>query len=406
MRRAVATLAKRQSLLSSSSSKSVSSASSAWKSLLDSPSLPVAARGISQASTSASSSSSVAAAASQVRILNKKLLKKRAFRSSRKLDHLKKKARSPKKRRRLLFLVLTPSTPPKKKIIEKKKTLKPAAPRPYYAVAVLERLPIVAPLPPAWEVEYVEWIRSSKSRSRGKDLHAELGGEGGGASRQKSKKGSEHADGGEEEGEGDTGKWRPAPRVTEADEKGDQSSLRRCLDKRLFLVLGGGGVGEGGGGAVAAVTSLLPSAELRDGETTRATAERALAEAVPTLSSSSSSSSDAAADEDESLSSSSPSSSSVAEAYFVGNAPAGHLTLSGNEGGGGKGGTLFFHRAQLVVCGGSDLLSASSAEALFPSSSLRGDGGDKQRQHAWLTREELAERLGGGEIGELVKAML
>lgn len=211
-------------------------------------------------------------------------------------------------------------------------------------------------------------------------MPAELGGDSGGGG---GKKGGAAANASSDEQ--DKGKWRPAPRETEADRTGDVTSLRRRLDRRLFLVLGGAAeAAETGTATGSAALEALPSAEVGPGETTRSSAERALAEAVPALSPSSSSS------------------AAPVEAYFVGNAPAGHFGLEGRSG--GKGGTLFFHRAQLVAAGSGDLLSA--ADSLF-----RGGGGGssnlgRAKQHAWLTREELAERLGGGELGELVEAML
>ena len=253
---------------------------------------------------------------------------------------------------------------------------------------------MVAPLPPAWESEYLEWMRSKGRTAEGKQMPAELGGDGdggsGGGGGRGGKKGAAAAAAaaeGAEEQQQDKGKWRPAPRETEADRTGDVTSLRRRLDRRLFLVLGGGA---GGAGGTSEALEALPSAEVRQGETTRASAERALAEAVPALSPASSSSPAAAV-----------------EAYFVGNAPAGHFGLPGANGGGG--GTLFFHRAQLVAAGSGDLLSA--ADSLFRSGGGGRSGGGsgdvgRAKQHAWLTREELAERLGGGELGELVKAML
>ena len=261
--------------------------------------------------------------------------------------------------------------------------------QPFYAVTVLERLPVVAPLPPAWESEYLDWMRSKGRALDGKQMPAELGGGGGGDGGGGGRKSAAAPAAAENEQEPDKGKWRPAARETEADRSGDVATLRRRLDRRLFLVLGGGGGGAGGGGAGArAPLEALPSAEVGPGETTRASAERALSEAVPALSPPSPGSASASA--------------SGVGAYFVGNAPAGHLRLPEGEGGkGGGGGTLFFHRAQLVAAGG-DLLSA--ADSLFQGSG--GGASKQQQQHAWLTREELAERLGGGELGELVKEML
>ena len=41
----------------------------------------------------------------------------------------------------------------------------------------------------------------------------------------------------EREGQGGTDQWTPAPRETEADAAGDTTSLRRRLDRRLFLLV-------------------------------------------------------------------------------------------------------------------------------------------------------------------------
>lgn len=252
--------------------------------------------------------------------------------------------------------------------------------QPFYAVTVLERLPVVAPLSPASETEYLEWMKSKGRAFEGKQLPTELG-DGGGGGVGKGKKGAAAASAAENDGEEDKGKWRPASRETEADRAGDVTSLRRCLDKRLFLVLDGSS-GGGSGGESKDALKALPSAEIKQGETTRASAERALTEAVPALSPEASSSS-----------------SSSVEAYFVGNAPAGHFALPQNKG------TLFFHRAQLVAAGGGDLLSAS--DSLFPPTSANRSGSGGEPGHAWLTREELAERLEGGDgLRELLLAML
>jgi len=352
MRRALATLAKQRRR--SSHSFFFADALSAPSSSSSFLPLPVSARGISQASTSASSLSP----ASQVRHQAAKEGREgRCF-------CWRKKTRS------IGCLSLNLD------LLNLDKTL--SLPQPFYAVTVLERLPVVAPLPPTWESEYLDWMRSKGRMVEGKQMPAELGGGVGGGDGGGGKKGAAAvasalaAD--SEQGQQDKGKWRPAPRETEADRAGDVSSLRRRLDRRLFLVLGGTRTG----GALEA----FPSAEVNAarGETTRASAERALAEAVPALAPSNP--------------------ASVVGAYFVGNAPAGHLRLLGGAGAGGDrggGGTLFFHRAQLVAAGG-DLLSA--ADSLFQV------GGGGENKHAWLTREELAERLGGGELGELVKAML
>ncbi|XP_061451162.1 large ribosomal subunit protein mL46 [Rhineura floridana] len=63
-------------------------------------------------------------------------------------------------------------------------------------------------------------------------------------------------------------KFSPGPRITEADQKNDRTSLNRQLDQNLLLLVKQK-VGEED-------TWLLPQIEWQDGETLRATAERAL----------------------------------------------------------------------------------------------------------------------------------
>ena len=154
--------------------------------------------------------------------------------------------------------------------------------------------------------------------------------------------------------------WAPAPRPTPADESGDTSTLRRALDKRLFMLLGG-----------ASPTPRFPAAVQAAGqdEPIRAAAERALAAAIVA----------------------SPGSPPL-ETYFVGNAPAGHLAAAAASGVGGsaaagEGATLFFHRAQLIA---GDPAPASPADGPL----------------AWLTKEELADKVGPGPLADLVRQML
>ncbi|XP_060116299.1 large ribosomal subunit protein mL46 [Heteronotia binoei] len=65
-------------------------------------------------------------------------------------------------------------------------------------------------------------------------------------------------------------KFSPAPRITDADKDGDRTSLNRKLDQNLLLLVKQK-VGD-------QEIWLLPQAEWQDGETLRATAERALVE--------------------------------------------------------------------------------------------------------------------------------
>ncbi|XP_077173506.1 large ribosomal subunit protein mL46 [Paroedura picta] len=64
--------------------------------------------------------------------------------------------------------------------------------------------------------------------------------------------------------------FNPAPRITDADKDGDRTSLNRKLDQNLLLLVKQK-VGD-------QEIWLLPQAEWQDGETLRATAERALVE--------------------------------------------------------------------------------------------------------------------------------
>ncbi len=165
--------------------------------------------------------------------------------------------------------------------------------------------------------------------------------------------------------------WTPAPRTTPADASGDTSTLHRALDKRLFLVLKGGGSSRGGGSAGVRFPAALQGSG--EGEPIRAAAERALAAALIPA----------------------PGSPPL-ETYFVGNAPAGHLAAADAPGVAGddassssdSAATLFFHRVQLV--------------AGTPAPASAADG-----PLAWLTKEELAEAVGAeGPLGTLVRKML
>lgn len=149
---------------------------------------------------------------------------------------------------------------------------------------VFERLPVIIPEDPDWELEYREWQQSVRAKYM-KQLPSEF----------IDAKESELADGAGP-------RYEPAPRVTEADRANDRRSLKRRLDQRLFML-----VRPKGG------TWSLPQQENREGETMRQTAERALAAAIDTA---------------------------AVQPYFVGNAPAGHVGVDDS--------TLFFHRCQLI----------------------------------------------------------
>ena len=198
----------------------------------------------------------------------------------------------------------------------------------------LPRSQVVTPEPPAWEVEYESWRATTAAAARGKAYPDELAA------------GAVAGLGGLQAL--DSATWTPAPRRTAADKAGDEASLERALDSRLFFVLGGAG----GGSPVAGNADWHLPAALHEGEEPmRAAAERALAAAAAPA----------------------PGSAPL-ETYFVGHAPAGHLVLPGGP-------TFFFHRAQLIT-----------------GTPAAAGGGT----HAWLTKAELAERLGGGALGALL----
>lgn len=204
-----------------------------------------------------------------------------------------------------------------------------AAPAPLFAVTLLERLPVVAPDPPAWAATAAVAAadRAAASRRQLPDL-------------------APASDDGRAAAAG--GGWAPAPRTTAADAAGDRTSLNRALDRRLFMIVRGNDEN---------ITALFPSTRADADEPMRAAAERALAAVV-----------------------------TGCDAYFVGNAPAGHAA-----GAGPGGGSLFFHRAQLV--------GAGAPAPADPTAKLE-----------WLTLDELVAAVGGeegeGSVGRLLRRML
>ncbi|XP_033023457.1 39S ribosomal protein L46, mitochondrial [Lacerta agilis] len=135
-------------------------------------------------------------------------------------------------------------------------------------------------------------------------------------------------------------KFNPAPRITEADKENDRTSLNRKLDQNLLLLvkqkLGDQDVW------------LLPQTEWQEGETLRATAERALASL----------------------------SGSHTEAKFLGNAPCGFYKYKFPKAAqteGGTGAKVFFFKALLQ---GSHLPLAS-----------------EKVDYVWVSKGELADYL-------------
>lgn len=192
----------------------------------------------------------------------------------------------------------------------------PQAAPPLHSACVFERLPVVMPAPPAWEVEYAAWQAALMARKL-KTVPPALADERRAAAEPGVAPSAEE-------------RWRPAPLETAADRSGDRATTRRRLDQRIFMLARRAG---GGGWE-------LPGVALGPGETTRAGAERALRDALG---------------------------EGGFEPYFVGNAPAGHVPLPGG------GGILFLHRCQLV--GGAPALTAGArwGEVVWAAKDELGD---------------------------------
>lgn len=142
-----------------------------------------------------------------------------------------------------------------------------------YAAFILERLPVVMPEAPEWEVEYKQWIMQLKlERGHFRQLPEEL-----------TEKKSQAA--AAARGDDAAKTFKPVPRTTAADSSGDRRTMKRRLDQRLFLLA-----------RSASGEWCFPATAHKPGETIRQTAERALHESV----------------------------GRKAPVFFIGNAPIGH----------------------------------------------------------------------------------
>ncbi|KAF5736556.1 Decoy isoform 1 [Tripterygium wilfordii] len=93
--------------------------------------------------------------------------------------------------------------------------------------------------------------------------------------------------------------YKPAPRITEADETNDRKSLQRALDRRLYLLIYGNTIGAPNGKPV----WHFPEKVYESEETLRKCAESALQSVIGDLS----------------------------HTYFVGNAPMAHMVIQPTE---------------------------------------------------------------------------
>lgn len=126
-----------------------------------------------------------------------------------------------------------------------------------FGAAMLERLPVITPTLPEWEVEHQIWLESFKVETR-KQYPAQFTGV--------NRSGSTEAD--------TSSMWQPAPRTTEADDTNAMRSTNRRLDQRLLLLLKSPGT-EGSS------YWHLPAAEHQSQESIRESAERALSSLLP-----------------------------------------------------------------------------------------------------------------------------
>jgi len=146
---------------------------------------------------------------------------------------------------------------------------------------------------------------------------------------------------------------------------------RRLRDKLVLLVKGGGGSGGW----------RFPAAEHREGETIRATAERALRQAV-----------------------------GLPPLFFVGNAPMAHLEEEGGEGAdagrrraGETRATTFFHLAQVL----NDPWNVELARGAGGGGGGAAGGSGAVVDHAWVAPDELEKYLGGStRLLELARRMV
>lgn len=213
------------------------------------------------------------------------------------------------------------------------------------SACVFERLPVIMPEPPEWEVEYADW-RAQLANHGAKILPKEF------IEPRGSDEGSSTSN-----LESIGGRWEPSPRETNADRAGNHRTTHRRLDQRIFLLLrpSVSSLEKSGPGAAGKDASpwQFPSVRLQEAETTRSGAERALQEALG---------------------------SDGYQPFFVGNAPAGHLAAPHS--------TLFFHRCQLI----------KGRPGPLP--------GGLWSDHVWVAKDELGQYIKDPPLLELLQKML
>lgn len=210
------------------------------------------------------------------------------------------------------------------------------------SACVFERLPVVMPDFPEWELDYLQWqhefrLRTGFYKSLPKELTDQKAGP------------EETEEGGLREGGGG---WEPSSLTTAADRSGDRRTTNRRLDQRLFLLLR----------SKQSKRWEFPWVSLQEGESTRAGAERALKTALGTNHDS-------------------------IQPYFVGNAPAAHFEQMSNDSE-PKSAKLFFHRCQLIR--GTIEVAAESP----------------WNDYAWVAKDEITEFIPEKGLQDLLQKLL
>ncbi|MEW5317072.1 MAG: hypothetical protein WDW38_008403 [Sanguina aurantia] len=205
------------------------------------------------------------------------------------------------------------------------------------AACVLERLPILMPPPEPWELEHAAYMwKQEMARGELKSYPRPAKATG------------------EEDRKADLGQelrqFTPGKRTTAADASGSTSTMKRCLEERLFMLVRRSTAGGQPG------PWHFPMARIAERESISGAAKRALHDVI----------------------------GRAHPVFFIGKAPMAHLIhhMTGK--------CTFFHLAQVVDDPWEVKLQASC-------------GVD---EHAWVTKSELPEFLKDARMNELVQRML
>mmetsp|Transcript_38496 Transcript_38496/g.85718 ORF Transcript_38496/g.85718 Transcript_38496/m.85718 type:complete len:274 (-) Transcript_38496:31-852(-) len=219
--------------------------------------------------------------------------------------------------------------------------------QPIYAACVLERLPVVMPTPPDQDLADEAWLRQRNIAARVyKEYPQKV--------KQSAGTGGDSATSAPKPDDKDLRPFSPAPLRTPADESGDIRTMRRALDRHLYLLVRT----HQAAGSSAPSPWSFPMVQVNrgGGESLSDAGKRAAYGAV----------------------------GRAHPLYFVGNAPMAHLPLLP------AGGSVFFMLAQVV--------GEPWSMKLVP--------GTGAADHAWVTREEIGGLVNDPRLQELVSRML